>query len=139
MNQHKIETVHGTGMEFNTDLNGHTLTIDASQDFGGNNAGPSPKILLLNSLSGCTGMDVISMLNKMRAKYSHFSIVVSGHLTDEHPVVYHTIKVEYRIKMPKSEYAKMEKAVKLSVERYCGVSAMIAKAAIISHEITFLV
>ncbi len=138
MNQHNIETVFQGGMAFKTNIGGHNVIIDAYPEFGGQDLGPSPKKLLLNSLSGCTGIDVVSLLNKMRVNFTDFSIAVTGTLTEEHPKVYSDIEVEYKIKISEEDRPKMEKAVNLSVERYCGVSAMLAKAAKLTHKITYL-
>ena len=138
MTQHHIDTVFKGGMAFETNIGGHTITIDANPEFGGQDLGPSPKKLLLNSLTGCTAMDVVSMLNKMRVDFSDFSVSVTGTLTEEHPKVYSTLEVEYKIKVSEADQPKMQKAVDLSVERYCGVSAMLAKAANVTHKITYI-
>jgi putative redox protein len=92
----------------------------------------------LNALAGCTGVDVVSLLNKMRVKFTDFSIEVSGTLTEEHPKVYHTIVVNYKIKVADTDRDKVEKAVKLSKEKYCGVSIMLGKAAKLESQIIFL-
>ncbi len=139
MEVHKIETIHKEGMAFSTDMQGHEIMIDAEEQFGGNGKGPRPKALLLKSLAGCTGMDVVSLLRKMRVEFSDFAIEVSGELTDEHPKYYHTITLEYRVKLAdEKDQAKFEKAVNLSQDRYCGVSAMLSKAAELKYHITYL-
>ena len=139
MEVHNIETKHTEGMSFSTDMHGHEVIIDATEEHGGSNKGPRPKHLLLKSLAGCTGMDVVSLLRKMRVEFSDFSINVSGELTEEHPKYYHTITLEYKVKLAnESDKAKFEKAVNLSQERYCGVSAMLSKAAAIKSSIKYL-
>jgi putative redox protein len=139
MEIHKIESIHTEGMSFSTDISGHEIIIDATDEHGGNNKGPRPKHLLLKSLAGCTGMDVVSLLKKMRVEFSDFSIDVKGELTEEHPKYYHTITLEYKVKLAdKEDQAKFEKAVNLSQDRYCGVSAMLSKAAEIKYHFTYL-
>ena len=122
-------------MAFEVEVNGFKIMIDAEERVGGKNRGPRPKPLTLVSLAGCTGMDVISILTKMRVKPDYFNVEVSGELTDEHPKYYHTIKLRYIFRGENLPMDKLEKAVNLSQERYCGVTAMLQKAAKIIHEI----
>jgi len=86
-------------------------------------------------LGGCTGMDVVSMLKKMRVEFESLNIEVEGELTDEHPKVYHTITINYIFKGKGLPMEKLEKAVNLSQDRYCGVTAMLNPAAKIEHKI----
>ena len=123
------------GMSFDVELNGHHFAIDADGQFGGEDRGPRPKALLLSALGGCTGMDVVSILNKMRMKWDSFSVAVDGDLTEEHPKHYNKINIVYTFTGPDLDQTKIEKAVKLSQDSYCGVSAMLNKAATITHEI----
>lgn len=124
-------------MAFNTDLDGHPITIDLKPADGGNNTGPSPKILMLVSLAGCTGVDIVMILNKMRVEFSDFSIEIYGHLTETQPRTYHTINILYRIRVKIDDKEKVEKAVDLSQNKYCGVSMMFKSFAKIETEITF--
>ena len=92
--------INWTGdMAFEAEVNNFKITIDAVEAVGGKNTGPQPKPLTLVSLGGCTGMDVISILGKMRVNPDHFHVEVSGELTDVHPKYYHTINrdVEQRV------------------------------------------
>lgn len=123
------------GMSFETSLNGHKIVIDADEKVGGKDRGPRPKALLLVSLAGCTAMDVISMLGKMRVQPDSFHVDVEGELTEEHPKVYKTLHVKYIFKGKDLPMDKLEKAVSMSQEKYCGVSAMLAKASELTHEI----
>jgi putative redox protein len=134
---HEITSEWKNGMQFNADVNNHTVSMDAEAKFGGKDAGPRPKTLLLASLAGCTGMDVVSLLKKMRVEVDDFRIKVSGELTDEHPKYYHKIHVAYSFEGSDLDQAKLEKAVKLSQEKYCGVSAMLGKVADLTYEITY--
>ncbi len=133
----EIITKHTGGMAFDTIIDGHTLTIDADPQFGGQDKGPKPKPLVLLSLSGCTGMDVVSLLHKMRVEFADFVVKVNGELTDEHPKYYHKIHITYALKTKPEYHEKVKKAVTLSQERYCGVSYMLGKAARLTHEIDF--
>jgi len=123
------------GMAFDVELEGHTFPIDAAEQFGGRGLGPKPKGLLLSSLAGCTGMDVVSILGKMRMPFDSFAVDVTGELTDEHPKVYHKIHITYRFTGAELDAKKIEKAVRLSQETYCGVTAMLGKTAEITYDI----
>ena len=124
-----------SNMSFEASVNGHSVIMDADSNVGGENKGPRPKPLLLVSLAGCTGMDVVSLLNKMRVSFSDLKINVSGELTDEHPKIYKKIHITYIIKGKDIDKAKVEKAVVLSQDKYCGVSAMLKKASEITYQI----
>ena len=115
-------------MAFDVELNGHHFTIDAGSGVGGENRGPRPKGLMLSALGGCTGMDVVSILRKMKVTEYELSIDVSGEPTDTHPKVYHTITIEFRFLGNNLPESKIKKAVELSETRYCGVSEMLRKA-----------
>lgn len=128
---------HNGGMSFKGDLNGHEITLDASAQFGGKDLGPSPKGLLLVSLVGCTGIDMISLLTKMRVEFDDIKISAKGHLTEEHPKYYHTIDLTYHVWGENVDKDKVAKAVKMSKEKYCGVSAMLEKAAEIKIAIVY--
>lgn len=133
-----INAVFNGGMNFTADLNGHTIEIDTDETRGGNNLGTRPKVLMLASLAGCTGLDVVGMLNKMRVKFSDFSINVEGHLTETDPAIYDTVVVNYTIKVSKEDEEKVLKAIKLSKEKYCGVSKMFEAFAKVSFEVNYL-
>ncbi|MCG9880152.1 MAG: OsmC family protein [Bacteroidia bacterium] len=133
---HKTNTRFVGKMEFDTEINGHHITLDTTEAGGGENNGPSPKPLLLSSLAGCTGMDVVSLLNKMHVSYSDVNIEVEADLGDEHPRMYTEIRLTYFIKTEDKD--KMEKAVNLSKDKYCGVSAMLSKVCPIVTNIVYL-
>lgn len=133
----KILFEHLDGMAFKTNVDGHEMLFDADEKVGGKNLGPKPKPMLLVSLAGCTGMDVVSLLKKMRVDYDDFKIEVSGELTEEHPRYYHKIWIEYHIWGSNVDKAKVEKSVNLSQDRYCGVSYMLSKASELKHQIVY--
>ena len=131
----KVEIKWTEDMAFEATANNHKIVIDAVEAVGGKDRGPRPKPLTLVSLGGCTGMDVISILTKMRVKPDYFNVEVEGELTEEHPKYYHTITINYIFKGKDLPMEKLEKAVTLSQDRYCGVTAMLNKAAVIKHNI----
>ena len=133
----KLVSKHRGGMSFDTFIDGHTITMDADPNFGGMNKGPKPKPLLLKALTGCTGMDVVSLLNKMRVEFTDFSVSAEAELTEEHPKYYHKIHLVYSIKSKPEYHQKIEKAVNLSNDRYCGVSFMLSKSSDLTHEIRY--
>jgi putative redox protein len=123
------------GMSFTAELDGFTSTIDADESVGGENKGPKPKGLSLTSLAGCTAMDVISILRKMHAEPEEFSVEAEAEVADDHPKVFTKIIITYYFKGGEITREKAEKAVSLSEERYCGVSAMLRQAAPIETNI----
>ncbi len=130
-----VKTNWKGNMAFEWDVNGHKIIIDAKESVGGENKGPQPKPFMLAALGGFTGMDVISILKKMRVteNLADFSTEVDGELTTEHPKHYISMHVKY-IFTAKSgtelPYEKLKKAVNLSEERYCGVSEVYRKAGV---------
>jgi putative redox protein len=124
-----------TNMAFEAIVNGHSIIMDTDATGGGHNEGPRPKILLLAGLGGCTGMDVVSILAKMKIVPEKFWMEISAELSNEHPKVFNQIKLVYFFKGENLEYNKLEKAVHLSKERYCAVSAMLSKTAEMNIEI----
>lgn len=114
---------------------GDSISIDSDEQFGGTNSGVRPKALMLSALGGCTGLDVVSLLNKMKVEFDNFKVVVSGELTDEHPKYYKKVTVGYHFYGKDMNEKKIEKAVNLSVERYCGVFEMFRQFAEIEHNI----
>ena len=131
----KIELNWKNKMAFDAEVNGHIIPLDADERVGGEDYGARPKPLTLVSLGGCTGMDVVSILAKMRVNLDGFNVSVSGELTDEHPKYFHKIHIIYTFKGKDLPMDKLEKAINLSQDRYCGVTAMLNKVAEMSHEI----
>ena len=123
------------GMSFDSVIDGHKITIDSSVENGGNDFGPRPKALLMLSLAGCTGLDIVSLMNKMRVDFSKFNIKVEGDLAEEHPKKYNSLKIIFEVSGKNPESDKIEKAVKLSEEKYCGVWATLKPGVDITYEI----
>ncbi|WP_372934148.1 OsmC family protein [Mariniphaga sediminis] len=125
-------------MAFSAEVNGHKIILDATENVGGENRGPRPKPLMLTALAGCTGMDVVSILKKMRVNVDGFNVYVEGDLTEEHPKQFTQMHVIYEFKGKNLPVEKLQKAVNLSEERYCGVSAMYRKAIGLTSEIRII-
>jgi len=135
---HSVTTLFNGPMAFTSTINGHEVRMDTTADDGGENTAPSPKRMMLASLAGCTGMDVVSILNKMKVAFSDFSIDVDAQVKEEYPRIYNEVKITYKIKMAEADKPKMKKAVDLSQEKYCSVSAMFRAFAKMETEIDFL-
>ena len=133
-----INSVYQGGMSFKTGINGHDVIIDLDKASGGNDLGTSPKILMLVSLAGCTGLDVVSILNKMKVNFSDFAINIGAHQTEIDPKIYDEVAITYTIKVKKTDESKVEKAVGLSQDKYCGVSEMFRAFAKLSNKIIFV-
>jgi len=125
-------------MAFEADVDGHKVTLDAESHVGGENKGGKPKNFMLLALGGCTGMDVISILSKMRVEVEDLNIKVEGTLTDDYPKYFHKMHIVYEIKGKNLPLDKLQKAVSLSEEKYCGVSAVYKKAVEMTSEIRII-
>lgn len=131
----KIKAGLTGNLAFEMDLDGHRLVTDAAEEIGGNNLGYRPKKLLLAGLIGCTGIDVASMVKKMKIDLEGMNITAEADSSEEHPKVYTRIHLTYRFKGKNLPKDKLERAVTLSQEKYCGVSAMLQKAAPVTYDI----
>lgn len=123
------------GFAFESNIDNHKVTTDATLEVGGNDIGPSPKKLLLAGLIGCTGIDVVSILKKMKIEPDALTIEAEADSSREHPKVYTSIRLTYTFTGKDLPLDKLEKAVSLSQEKYCGVAAMLKKTAPIEYEI----
>ena len=124
-----VKTKWLSGMSFDSEINGHHILIDLSKEDGGEDTGPGPKALLLAAIHGCSGMDIVSILKKMRVTGYTFEMDAQAQSTTEHPKTYHTIRVSFLFTGEDLPVDKIVKAVTLSTEQYCGVIAMLSKAA----------
>jgi putative redox protein len=122
-------------MAFETEVNGHKIIIDAESSVGGEDRGPRPKLLMLSALGGCTAMDVVSILKKMRVDIEGLNVIVEGDLTEEYPRHFFKMHVIYEFKGKDLPVDKLQKAIDLSSEKYCGVSAVYRKTMEITSEI----
>jgi putative redox protein len=112
---------------------GHALVLDAAPEVGGSERGPRPMEMLLVGLGGCTGMDVISILRKMRQDVTGYQIRVSGERATEHPKVFTHIAVEHVVRGRMLSVDAVKRAVELSATRYCSAAAMLGRAASIEE------
>ena len=116
---HKVTTTWKNKMLLESDN-----PLGSGPDFGGSNQGLSPKALMLSSLGGCTGLDVLSLLKKIRVEIEDFKVIVNGELTEEHPKYYDKVSIDYYFTGTDLNEEKIKKVVSLSEERYCGVIKM---------------
>ncbi|HMB63744.1 MAG TPA: OsmC family protein [Eudoraea sp.] len=108
---------------------GLKLTIDASPDDGGEGKGLRPKALMLSGLAGCTGLDVALLIRKMKLEVDEFTIETIANLTDEHPKYYDSVIIEFHFYGKNLKEEKLQRAIDLSVEKYCGVMEMFRRFA----------
>ncbi len=134
---HQISTKWLGGMAFEATNPGGNFRIDAAVEIGGTDNGLRPKALMLDALAGCSGIDVASLLPKMKVSVDSFHIDVEGDLTEEHPKYYHTVRMVYHFYGIDLEKEKLQKIVNLSIEKYCGVMEMFRKFAQVDVKIEF--
>lgn len=116
--------------EFESDHDGNKINID-----GNKKNGFGPKALLLAGLAGCSGVDVVDILEKMRVAFTDLVIEAEADQTEEHPKVFKEILITYKIKTDQENEDKVKKAIDLSLEKYCGVSAMLRKNSSINYKL----
>ncbi|MFQ3238248.1 MAG: putative redox protein [Olleya marilimosa] len=134
---HKITTNWKGNMLFDSDNpSGHHVLMDTDVE-GKAREGLSPKALMLSSLAGCTGLDVVSILDKMKIDNYDLKMEVEGLLTDEHPKYYHTVILDYHFTGKDLNQEKINRAVKLSIEKYCGVMEMFRRFAEVKTNVHF--
>lgn len=122
-------------LAFEVEQDGHGFMIDTLHEDGSPGAGPRPKALLLTALAGCAGIDVVSILKKMRVACEGLEIRVRAETRDEHPRVFTGIHMTFVFRGKDLPLEKLQRAVQLSEEVYCGVSAMLRPAVPITSEI----
>ena len=114
------------GMEYRISAGDHFVTTDAPEAYGGQNHGPKPTHMLLAGLMGCTGMDVASLLKKMRVPVARISLDSSADVAPDDPHIFRSIELNYRLEGEGLEgyESQVLKAIHLSKEKYCCVSIM---------------
>ncbi len=115
---------------------GHAIVMDGPEDLGGKNLGIRPMEMLLLGMGGCTTIDVVSTLKKMREEVRDCRVEISAERADEHPKVFTKIHLNFIIKGSNLNEKKVEKAVSLSADKYCSASIMLGKMADITHDFT---
>jgi putative redox protein len=103
---------------------GKSFKIDIAKEDGGDSNGFRPKSLMLSGLAGCSGLDVAALIKKMKLDVEEFHIETIANLTDEHPKYYDKVRVEYHFHGAELNEKKLQRAVDLSVQKYCGVMEM---------------
>ena len=126
----KTTTKWREGHEFTSHLDHNSIEIDGSRK-----KGFGPKALLLSAVAACSGIDVVDILQKMRVRFSGFEIDVEAGQTDEHPRVFKDIHITYKMQTDPANEDKVRKAIDLSLEKYCGVSAMLRKNSPIHYKL----
>lgn len=127
-----VKQVKGITFVGKTDSN-HWITMDGPESFGGSDAGIRPKELLMLSLGGCTGSDVASILGKKKVKLDGFEMNISADVADDHPQVFTKMHLEYVFYGKNLPEKDIERAIELSLTKYCSVTAMLQKAMPIEH------
>ncbi len=134
----KIKLNWKDGVHFESEGPGGNVLIDGSEEVGGQGKGLRPKALMLSALAGCSGIDIASLIKKMRIDVDHFDIDVEAELTDEHPKFYNKVFVVFNFYGDNLNEKKIEKAVTLSIDTYCGVMEMFRQFATIETKINYL-
>ncbi|MEQ3663861.1 MULTISPECIES: OsmC family protein [unclassified Olleya] len=134
---HKITTNWKGNMLFDSDNpSGHHVLMDTDVE-GKTREGLSPKALMLSSLAGCSGLDVVSILDKMKIDTYDLKMEVEGLLTDQHPKYYHTVILDYHFTGKDLNEEKINRAVQLSIEKYCGVMEMFRRFSEVKTNVHF--
>ena len=118
---------------FQCEHEGNLIAVD-----GDKVNGHGPKALLLSGLAGCSGIDVVDILEKMRVEFSDFSMEASAEQTEEHPKVFTGVEITYRMKTNPENEEKIKKAIELSLDKYCGVAAMLRKNSAVTYKLVIL-
>ena len=113
---------------------GHSITMDGPPEIGGDNLGVRPMEMLLLGVAGCTMIDVVTTLKKMRQDLTKCETKLSAERADEHPKVFTDIHIQFIVKGQDLDPKKVEKAITLSAEKYCSASIMLGKTASITHD-----
>ena len=113
---------------------GHTITMDGPPESGGENLGVRPMEMLLLGVAGCTMIDVVTTLKKMRQNLSHLETKINAERATNHPKVFTDIHIQFILKGQNLDEKKVDKAITLSAEKYCSASIMLGETATITHD-----
>lgn len=123
-----VKITHTEGLHFKAEgSNGYGFELDKLHD--GSGPGASPMELLLMGLAGCTGMDVISILEKSKQQVTGFEVIVDGDRAEDYPMVWTNIRVQYVLKGHGISEDAVKRAIELSETTYCSAAAMLRKSA----------
>jgi len=131
----QISVVWKGDMAFEAQIDEYKVMMDASPAVGGKHQGPTPKPLLMASMGGCTGMDVVSLAKKMRQEVESLEIIMKGSIADEHPMKYEAIHMIFQFTGKDLDAEKLQKAVDMSQDKYCGVAATLKDSVKLTYEI----
>lgn len=132
----EITVKHVQGMHFQgTGSTGKIIEVDRPVDAGGDGTGAGPMELVLMAVAGCSGIDIVDILRKMRVSYSRFEMFVTGQRADDHPRVFTGVHIVYRFWGRKLPLNKLERAVSLSLSKYCSVANMVNKTAELTYAV----
>lgn len=129
------EVTHQQKFKFQSIIRDHSFVMDTKQAAGGDNEGPSPKELLLSSILGCTGMDIIAMLKKHNITPKKLHISADAEARQEHPRVFLAIHLNFELEDDRLTSEVAHDAVRQSLTKYCGVSAMVSKVSPIKYHV----
>jgi putative redox protein len=127
-----IKQINGISFAGKTDSN-HWITMDGPESFGGSDSGIRPKELILLSLAGCTGSDVVVILQKKKVQLDDFEMNITADVAEEHPQVYTKINLEFIFYGKNIQEKDVERAIELSQTKYCSVTHMLKQAIEITH------
>lgn len=130
----EVKVVFSQKMQFiGRDESGFEVVMDTTRELGGDESGITPIELLLVSLGGCTAMDVIQILRKKRQDVTAYQVNVYGERRQEHPRVFTYISIEHVVHGKKLDPKAVERAVELSSQKYCSISAMLRQVTHVEH------
>ncbi len=124
----KTTTIWKSGHAFDSYQGPAKIEIDSNGGFG-------PKALLLTGLAGCAGIDVVDILEKMKVPFASLIIEVDTEQTEEYPKVFKNIHMNFKLISEEENRHKVQKAIELSLDKYCGVAAMLKKNSPIEYSI----
>ena len=136
MAEHKIETQWMGKMQFNANIQNHTIVMDATERGGGEDNGPIPKVFILTALTGCAGMELMSLIKKYNLNISKLNLKAEGKLTDKIPYYYTSIDLIFDIETDEDQ-EKISKFVNRVMNEICGVSIMLKKALTLNYTINY--
>ena len=134
---HKITAKWHEALQFSAETRDGIIPLDGPPETGGMGKGHRSKQLMLVALAGCTGMDVALMIRKMKLEVDDFNVDVTGELTNADPKTYHTVHIIYSFKGNNLNSEKLDRAVNLSFDKYCGVIEMFKQFAKVTKEVRF--
>lgn len=135
--KHKVEMSWLGNLAYEANMDGHKIITDTGTDLGGEDKGFRPKKLMLTALAGCTGIDISIILKKMRVVVADIKVSVEGELTEDQPTFYKNMHITFEFFGKDLPHKKIERAVKLSEEEYCGVSALYKQVIPVTSEIVY--